>query len=49
MMIPSISTFPAEAISRLTGVFFDIDDTFSSEGKILPGAYTALWQLKEAG
>lgn len=48
-MIPPITTFPAEAISKLAGVFFDIDDTFSSSGKILSKAYTALWQLKDAG
>jgi HAD superfamily hydrolase (TIGR01484 family) len=30
-------------------VFADIDDTISSEGKILPQAYNALWQLNNAG
>lgn len=48
-MIPSIRTISAEAIHKLTGVFFDIDDTFSSSGKIYASAYHALWQLKKAG
>lgn len=34
---------------NITGIFFDIDDTFSSNGKIKPSAYSAIWQLKEAG
>lgn len=34
---------------RIRGVCFDIDDTFSSHGKILPEAYQALWNLKNAG
>lgn len=48
-MIPSISCFSADQIRNITGVFFDIDDTFSSSGKIFSSAYTALWQLKKAG
>ncbi|MBU1171599.1 MAG: HAD-IIB family hydrolase [Proteobacteria bacterium] len=48
-MIPSISCISSDQIRHITGVFFDIDDTFSSSGKILPSAYTALWQLKHAG
>ena len=35
--------------TNIEGVFFDIDDTFSSEGKITAEAYTALWKLKNAG
>jgi len=33
---------------NIKGVFFDIDDTFSTNGKILPQAYNALWLLKQA-
>lgn len=36
-------------LSHIKGVCFDIDDTFSSEGKILDTAFTALWDLKRAG
>jgi HAD superfamily hydrolase (TIGR01484 family) len=47
-MIPPVSEIPAEAVRRLRGVFFDIDDTFTSAGKILPAAFNALWELKKA-
>lgn len=30
-------------------VFFDIDDTITTSGKILPEAYEALWKLKDNG
>lgn len=30
------------------GIFFDLDDTFTSGGKVTPEAYSALWRLKEA-
>lgn len=36
-------------LSAIRGVCFDIDDTFSSEGKILPEAFAALWKLSRAG
>ncbi len=36
-------------LQSVKGICFDIDDTFSSEGKILPEAFTALWELKKAG
>ncbi|MGD2127039.1 MAG: HAD-IIB family hydrolase [Desulfobacteraceae bacterium] len=48
-MIPSIREFPPDAARNLAGILFDIDDTFSSRGKIGPEAYQALWSLKEAG
>ena len=38
-----------DQIQKIDAVFFDIDDTFSSHGKILPQAYDALWKLKDAG
>lgn len=34
---------------NIKGIFFDIDDTFSSDGKITPEAYQALWSLKNSG
>ena len=33
----------------VVGIFFDIDDTFSTDGKITSDAYSALWNLKNAG
>lgn len=44
-----IADLPAETARKLKGVFFDIDDTFTSAGKILPVAFKALWDLKESG
>ncbi len=35
--------------SEIKGVCFDIDDTFSSHGKITSQAFDALWKLKSAG
>jgi HAD superfamily hydrolase (TIGR01484 family) len=48
-MIPSINTFPAAAAKDLIGVFFDIDDTFTTQGKIPASAFQALWALKTSG
>ena len=33
----------------LKGVLFDIDDTFTLEGKLIPRAFSALWKLHEQG
>ncbi len=38
-----------DQIKQIDALFFDIDDTFSLHSKILPQAYTALWNLKDAG
>jgi HAD superfamily hydrolase (TIGR01484 family) len=48
-MIASIRTIDLETASNLDGVFFDIDDTFTSQGKITASAYQALWALKASG
>ena len=34
---------------NLLAVIFDIDDTFTTRGKITAAAFQALWQLKEHG
>jgi HAD superfamily hydrolase (TIGR01484 family) len=40
----------AEApLSTIQGLCFDIDDTFSSHGKITDDAFKALWDLRRAG
>lgn len=44
-----IEQLPPEKAQDLKAVFFDIDDTFSLHSKILPRAYQALWDLKDAG
>lgn len=46
---PSLQSALKSDLQNVKGVCFDIDDTFSSEGKILPEAFSALWKLKEAG
>jgi len=49
VMIPSIQTIPFGTVKNLIGVFFDIDDTFTTSGKIPAVAYQALWELRDAG
>jgi hypothetical protein len=44
-----VSQITPEECQHLIGVFFDIDDTFTLHGKILQEAFSALWELKEAG
>ncbi len=44
-----METLEPEQIKQIKAVFFDIDDTFSLHNKILPQAYNALWDLKDAG
>lgn len=36
-------------LGKLKGLCFDIDDTFSTHGKITAEAFQALWDLKKAG
>lgn len=35
-------------VKKIKGIFFDIDDTFSTNGKISKEAYASLWNLFEA-
>lgn len=44
-----LSKAPTAELSSIKAICFDIDDTFSSEGKILPTTFDSLWKLKEAG
>lgn len=48
-MIPSIHLLRSEAARDFDGIFFDIDDTFTSHGKIPAVAFNALWAVREAG
>jgi HAD superfamily hydrolase (TIGR01484 family) len=45
----NIATITSAECSRLRGILFDIDDTFTHEGKMLPAAFQALWDLRQAG
>jgi HAD superfamily hydrolase (TIGR01484 family) len=48
-MIASIRELDSEIAKDLEGVFFDIDDTFTTHGKIPACAYQALWDLRSSG
>jgi hypothetical protein len=48
MMLP-IEKMPTAVIKNFMGLFFDIDDTFTTHGKIHGTAFQALWALKDAG
>ena len=48
-MMSPIQNFPEDVAKTLLGVFFDIDDTFTTHGKIGPLPFLAIWSLKNAG
>ena len=45
----ALSSLKPGHFAHIKGVCFDIDDTFSSHGKILPEAFQSLWDLKKNG
>lgn len=45
----ALSEFPGDAAARIRGVFCDIDDTITTEGRLTAEAYGALERLHEAG
>ena len=51
-MNTQIATFESiapELLKNLQGVFFDLDDTFTTRGKIPACSFEALWSLRNAG
>jgi HAD superfamily hydrolase (TIGR01484 family) len=44
-----IAEIPAETCRQLRGVFCDIDDTLTTDGKLLACSYSALWKARAAG
>lgn len=48
-MIASIHTIDMEIARNFEGILFDIDDTFTTRGKIPASALQALWALRAAG
>jgi len=44
-----LADFPREKARTLVGLLFDIDDTFTYQGKIISSAYQSLWELKDHG
>ena len=47
--IHSWSQAKTTELEKIEGVCFDIDETFSTKGKITSQAYMALWKLRHAG
>ncbi|MBN2031713.1 MAG: HAD family phosphatase [Deltaproteobacteria bacterium] len=48
-MLRPIRDLPFHASKNLLGFFFDIDDTFTSHGKIGSKAFEALWLARDSG
>ncbi|MFW6303812.1 MAG: HAD-IIB family hydrolase [Candidatus Sumerlaeota bacterium] len=44
-----VTALSSERLSRVEGVFADIDETISTRGKLTAEAYGAMWRLHEAG
>ena len=45
----SLSSIGPERLRSVRAVAFDIDDTITEDGRITADAYSALWQLRDAG
>jgi len=45
----NIETITPAECARIRGILFDIDDTFTHEGKMVPAAFQALHDLHESG
>lgn len=44
-----LSKLPVEAARKVRALFTDIDGTLTTDGKLLPSTYRALWDWKQAG
>jgi HAD superfamily hydrolase (TIGR01484 family) len=47
--VKSINDITASECADIRGVLFDIDDTFTLSGKLIPEAFSALWELHRQG
>ena len=47
-MLP-LQDLPDATLARITGLFLDIDDTLTTEGKLPADAYAALEALQQSG
>jgi HAD superfamily hydrolase (TIGR01484 family) len=45
----SVASMSPASCRSLTGILFDIDDTVTSGGKLVPESYAAMWAIKQAG
>lgn len=43
-----LQEIPASFCRKIRGILFDIDDTFTFQGKIPPGAFSTLWEARSA-
>jgi HAD superfamily hydrolase (TIGR01484 family) len=48
-MMKPIQEFPGRVAENLMGICFDIDDTFTSRGKIEAEAFQSLWEARKSG
>jgi len=48
MAMQPLETFPAALRSQIRGIFLDIDDTLTTDGRLTPEAYGALGKLQAA-
>ena len=44
-----ITAMRGQEIERIQGVLFDIDDTFTLGGRLIPEAFSSLWKLHDRG
>ena len=44
-----VREIPIHDLENIQGILFDIDDTFTLNGRIIPQAYSALWKLHDTG
>jgi hydroxymethylpyrimidine pyrophosphatase-like HAD family hydrolase len=49
MAMTPLASAPIAELSRLRGLFFDLDDTLLTHGVLTRAAYGALWDLRDAG
>jgi HAD superfamily hydrolase (TIGR01484 family) len=47
--VKPIQDITEQEIARIRGVLFDIDDTFTLHGRVIPEAFSALWELHDKG
>jgi HAD superfamily hydrolase (TIGR01484 family) len=47
--IASVESISPELLQNLQGILFDLDDTFTTRGKIPACSFNALWDLRNAG
>jgi len=48
-MSKNLRQYPRDELSKIQFIFTDIDDTLTTNGKLLPQAYTALSELQQRG